>query len=89
MLVLSLIQLRAAYCCHRKSVVLSGGCPAFASVICTSVEALSASSPDGPAWTVHFGSGQPTHVLDSTACAAYILSKISSFFVSHVIISRW
>lgn len=59
--------------CHRKSVELSGSCPAFASMIFTSAEAFSARSPDGPAWTVHFGSGRPTHVLDSTACTASIL----------------
>ncbi|KAI9524639.1 hypothetical protein NQZ68_016648 [Dissostichus eleginoides] len=47
-------------------------------MICASVEALSASSPDGPAFTVHFGSGQLNRVLDSTACPAYILSEISS-----------
>ncbi|KAI4816330.1 hypothetical protein KUCAC02_008657 [Chaenocephalus aceratus] len=45
-------------------------------MICASVEALSASSPDGPA--VHFGSGQLNRVLDSTACPAYIKSEISS-----------
>lgn len=72
--------------CHRKSVVLSGSCPAFASMIFTSAKAFSARSPDGPAWTVHFGSGQPTHVLDSTACTAYNLSKIISF-VTHFITS--
>lgn len=70
----------------EKSAVLSGSCPAIAGIICTSAEALSASSPDGPAWTVHFGSGRPTHVLDSTACTAYVSSKNRQFFfcMTHV-----
>lgn len=57
----SYIELWAAHTFHcRAPAVLSGSCSAFASMICTSVAALSASSPDGPARTVHFGSGQPT-----------------------------